>query len=452
MLQINRNGKFYSKIKKYTELAYQKLIEFSHKTDVPNEPIMKWKQNGNIIERVQEYRKKWHLLVYELESSLHETAEYDDLLKYIKQDSTISRYTDKLVGVPFVRMRVQSEQIINYPLFCLLHNNNGLVYDEDDFDRVYQHLEEYLYSSDVVKERITPIQGLDIEDEIKFDEHIALKKLSPELAIELLDCGLVLAHEFQDTIIQIPTTVLYISFPVKKLFGELKDFDSESEYDQYYGNFLEEELISILRLYKPGTVFLSGTLTKVDNLFSKSTSPHNRLYHHVSEDRKYKLLASESLAVVDLWKNQIHYKKYKYILIALRRFSRACRKDNFEDSILDHFIGFEALFLSDHGKDRGELRYRLSQRISFFIEDTPIRRFELFTFMKSAYDLRSGIVHGREYEMDLPKKANKKYTKDEFLVEIENLHRIALNKVMGNINANSSHQLQLDWDKVIFGE
>lgn len=55
------------------------------------------------------------------------------------------------------------------------------------------------------------------------------------------------------------------------------------------------------------------------------------------------------------------------------------------------WMGLEALF----GADGGEIGYKLAQRISFFLADTPETARDLFKVVKTCYGMRSKIIHGR---------------------------------------------------------
>jgi len=56
------------------------------------------------------------------------------------------------------------------------------------------------------------------------------------------------------------------------------------------------------------------------------------------------------------------------------------------------WMGLESLFGAD---DTTEISYRLAQRISFFLADTPDVARELFQKVKICYRMRSKIIHGR---------------------------------------------------------
>ncbi|NQU97697.1 MAG: hypothetical protein HQ548_08635 [Chloroflexi bacterium] len=61
------------------------------------------------------------------------------------------------------------------------------------------------------------------------------------------------------------------------------------------------------------------------------------------------------------------------------------------DRLIDQMIGFEALLLSDN---LGELGYRLRLRVAAFLGGGAIARRATAQEVKSAYDLRSRVVHG----------------------------------------------------------
>jgi hypothetical protein len=76
--------------------------------------------------------------------------------------------------------------------------------------------------------------------------------------------------------------------------------------------------------------------------------------------------------------------------IALRRFNAAYH-GNIEDRLIDHMIALESLYL---GKDQ-ELKYRLAIRAAYLLGTDKTRKI-IFNEIKSAYDLRSTIVHGNK--------------------------------------------------------
>ena len=61
-------------------------------------------------------------------------------------------------------------------------------------------------------------------------------------------------------------------------------------------------------------------------------------------------------------------------------------------------IGLEALYLPDGNQ---ELSFRLSLRMAYTLETNPKERKALYTFIKNLYDIRSRIVHGDTYRLNV---------------------------------------------------
>src|ERR1039458_10151466 len=78
------------------------------------------------------------------------------------------------------------------------------------------------------------------------------------------------------------------------------------------------------------------------------------------------------------------------------------------------WLALEALF---GPKDSGETTFKLSQRIAFFLADTPELARELYHKVKACYNTRSRIIHGR-WEDD-PKI-------DELMADTEAIVRTAM--------------------------
>jgi hypothetical protein len=84
----------------------------------------------------------------------------------------------------------------------------------------------------------------------------------------------------------------------------------------------------------------------------------------------------------------------KYLDIALRRFSLGIEESDFEDKMIDYMISFEALLLPE----ASELKYRLSNRVATLLTEESGQATEIRNTLAKAYDLRSVIVHGGEFQ------------------------------------------------------
>jgi hypothetical protein len=110
----------------------------------------------------------------------------------------------------------------------------------------------------------------------------------------------------------------------------------------------------------------------------------------------------------------------------------------------------ESLFLSDVGdsKYRGEMRYRLSERFAFFLDQAPnLSRRQLFDFILQAYDVRSAIVHGAIPEVRLPGAGV--VSMEVFVDQVEELLRLAMHKAI--LSPASYKDSLIDWRSLILG-
>ncbi len=121
------------------------------------------------------------------------------------------------------------------------------------------------------------------------------------------------------------------------------------------------------------------------------------------------------------------------------------------DRLLDLMIAFEALFLNDiGGQDRGEMRFRLSLRVAYFLREGRERK-TIFNEMREAYNIRSSIVHGDEY--DLPRVEGRAVPLNQFVARIEGYLRESLRKFVELAQQQGGLPPKLvNWDDILFTE
>lgn len=86
----------------------------------------------------------------------------------------------------------------------------------------------------------------------------------------------------------------------------------------------------------------------------------------------------------------------KSIRISMQRLNAAIRRTSPVDAAIDLGIALEGLFLSDQGRDRGELSYRLRVRASRFLGATRDDRQAVFQLTGRLYTARSRAAHAGE--------------------------------------------------------
>ena len=184
-----------------------------------------------------------------------------------------------------------------------------------------------------------------------------------------------------------------------------------------------DDIISALRLFKPGTVGYNFIQTEAldwnpiggTHIHSKSLNPH--MYFG-----KYHLENNEVHDFKELFKN-LNENKPKFLDIPIRYFDYAHTRERPEDKLIDYMIAFEGLFI----KEKAELSYRLSLRVAAFLGENPGEKGKIFSLMRKAYKLRSDIVHGLGYSKNI--EINKEELSfGEFVSRIEELLRKSIKK------------------------
>jgi hypothetical protein len=208
-------------------------------------------------------------------------------------------------------------------------------------------------------------------------------------------------------------------------------------------------LLLALRLFKASPVGQRGSFTYGGaNATSVSGSLNTRLW---PPSQPYFLTAGETVEFSSFWKlvRSVHGKRV--IAPALRRFGYAADRSRPDDEIVDLLIAAESLFLTDTGRerDRGEMRFRLSIRVSSLLGSTPEERMRLAAFMRKAYDVRSTIVHGGDIRVgDIPTLADESPTVESFADELEEILRRSLKVAISRVA--SGEGFPPNWDELLF--
>lgn len=126
------------------------------------------------------------------------------------------------------------------------------------------------------------------------------------------------------------------------------------------------------------------------------------------------------------------------VLEALRWFGHSRERYREEDRAIDLVTAAEALFLGDGDP---ELKHRLSLRAAYYIGTSIEGRLDVFRHIKTAYDVRSALVHGSSTQV-------KKHLKDKPLIEFsthtEGMIRSAITRAL-------EAGMPTDWDQVLLG-
>ncbi len=404
--------------------------------------------------RDQRRKPFWWIPLLQCQDQLSsESQACEDVLHSVP---ALSRQIDTLVGTCRRRTRLTSRDVINGVAVNMLDQLGEFKFDSAMFESEYEKMEEFLYGDTIHHERLTVLYGLTSEQEIVFNEQLAIVSLSDDDVIDLLTKDIRLGDEDGLGVRQVARFAIRTRYTLPKVIGddEFKDELKKAQKDPYINGDYDQPLVDLLRLYKTGLVYAVGTVDVDHNFFlfgSNWSRTDNMQPPYWGDHDKYKLTAEDAPELSKLWDIYRDYQaseKKLFPSLALRRFSQAGNRLQPEDKLVDLMICCEALFLNDLWQ--GELSYRLALRAAIFLGKDPASRMKVFDFMKGIYDVRSKIVHGAKPKKFPKNEDGKQYTLEESCTKMEEYLRLALKqalKIAGNHNAPKH---LVDWDSEIF--
>jgi hypothetical protein len=218
-------------------------------------------------------------------------------------------------------------------------------------------------------------------------------------------------------------------------------------------NGVLEQVLSALRLLKPGSVGVRGVVSLVQG---RSGAVQSMMATRSGQARplrgeRYQLADNDELALTELYRELHAARSNPVIEAATRRFGYAADRRLAEDEIVDLVIAAESLFLGEIGPpgDRGELSYRLATRAASFADEGTEGRQRVLKFMRMAYRARSGVVHsGALPETDLRDLRGNRATPGEVADDLEEIMRRSVRKAL-RLQASSAG-FPPNWDELLF--
>jgi hypothetical protein len=172
-----------------------------------------------------------------------------------------------------------------------------------------------------------------------------------------------------------------------------------------------EDVVLVLRLHHAGMVQRTMVWTRLDPPTDPFTSPYHQAFlfgpaaDHNGEAMQEiwnetmnrerpphtQINTSDGERIGELLRQIRAGRSDRRLALALRRFDSAYSRYEHEDSLIDLWIAFEALLLSDSNI---ELSYRVSLRIAALVGTEPNERGKVFKQARDSYKCRSEVVHG----------------------------------------------------------
>lgn len=410
------------------------------------------KQGAGLFTRNYSELHLWAAFVYKAKTELMNLHSYKNLTLELAKESSITEQFDKLIGTQSSRSLFTEENIGQGMISRLLSKQEGFKFNNELFERIYASLEDFLYSTTISCGVLAPIANFSTESTpIQLEDNINIERLKDHEVVTCLKNGIFPAGSgFART----PEFAVRLKYQVRKIVQSQNGENKVAGYQEVKESNLkfEEQLdnvIHALRIFKSGECSYVTILHYTDNPWRSggiSWGPRNAAHHMFV---KYSLTKDEAKSfqkfLEDFRSKEV--KKRNFIEVACTRFSYANERSRPEDKLIDLMIAAEALFLSDSGdsKYRGELRYRLALRASFFISGDGKHRKEIFNHMKYAYDIRSSLVHGGK-----PKLPSNFDSLSDFVESTENYLRTAIHKAIDlAYRSKVENNCLADWDDLI---
>lgn len=242
---------------------------------------------------------------------------------------------------------------------------------------------------------------------------------------------------------------------------ERKVFDNEpmpTDLDDFNKRILEKQ--SVVENLQSSAALVDLPNLSVSNMRAESHGWDGRLSSFMSGGGvsiKFSLInrirfdtitPSKARSLTRYWR-WLSGRRNSNLTFAARRLGYANERVRLEDQLLDTMIAAESLYLG--GDKDTELKYRFSTHAAIWAEPAKLgaTRYEIYEFMRKAYDARSKIAHGSE-----PKPSELKYKGnavplEEFCRLLNDVVRLGLVKAINFTERNSVSAFKPDWDGMI---
>jgi hypothetical protein len=310
---------------------------------------------------------------------------FAESMQALSADTVVSRHLNKTLWVGFHGAEIDPERclitlLVNICAESIAHREPPSSF----FNHEYNDMEHFFYSELLEERCFATVRNFTATfDHMKLG-HFQLRKIQDADRIILNQLSLEQSPFFE------PTHLVEKNVRYKKVIINHGDLAPSEEDRDLFGDF-----ITSLRLLKGGRVDVSQW-----TLFEPLYWLDRGTFHGMGDIGGYSLLSNgyaldrdeeARLRSIIMMLTQSKPFFTGSLGVALRRFNSANYRLKDEDRLLDLIIAMEALLL--RGAEQNELGYRLALRGAALFSENGTRK-EVFTNLKSAYDLRSLIVHG----------------------------------------------------------
>jgi len=362
-----------------------------------------------LYDKFSMYQYNVDKLYAENEKIIKTTQEFQNCKTLMLKDKVIKEHFGKkvIVGIYEFKKNLCVDDFARLMTKMVIWKNQSLKFNKKIFDNVYCEINHFYRSNRVRNSMLIALEGFDCEmDEISLEHNIHIVKYPQWRLLNIWFNESRTMKEQLPFIIKISHFAVRFSWIDDKLIDNKKILISSVNSNVPKGGELEgiaHHLISALMVFKKGSI---GNGAVIPGIFFWDLLTQDSIMLPTVH-----FLNSYAFSKTDIPKFEIFWKGYKKIYLT-KPFKIAIKRFNYsferwyepEDRIVDYLIAFESLFLSDAGKGayRGEKRFRLALRVSFFLSSkNSTKRKKIFKEMRKAYDIRSAIVHGGDVRSEL---------------------------------------------------
>jgi hypothetical protein len=372
--------------------------------------------------------------------------------RVFQEDDRLRAQLDQLVGTVQGGSHFDGETVARHVL--PLPDEVGDL--EAVFARSYGELVRFLAAQEIEHVVVWPLPGLtssdfpitleqDLELDIMSDEELTAVLNTEVLSLIFPRLGLLPPDQDQQA-------CLRYRYRLPKVIGG-RDHQQAAEQVQAVEerlNEIRDTLEQVLALLFANPVAISGRAS-----FLPEWMPHSGgvAFQQVpltqaQRFRQMHLDHPASTGLVETWRRLRQpglLQRNKAPALALRRLSYQAHRERVEDELVDILIAAEALYLSDVGYE--ELGFRLALRAAALSDPQKLgmTRRDVFDLMKSAYGVRSKIVHGQVPNPKDLKTKGAQVSLAEFVQAIEEVIRHGLQKALSRA-ASPKDKWPPDWD------
>lgn len=382
--------------------------------------------NKKFDDIIQKKIKNYEEFIYKNEKQICSTKSFELLNSFISEQESIKLFFQdfhkKHSGNKTKNVEEDTQELILVFLVNYLEKNMKFNFTQKTFDDVFKDFFEFLNNKIHSIDYFTPLYNFESNKDTFHFGNILLRRITEYefKIVSRLGIGPGQINSINPDYVNLQF-ILEITIPRKNNSNE-EDTEARNQFSK---------LSQAMKLLFSGDVIIGASYRNYSNSWSRiwryinGNEPdffsNNRLN---LTPKSYKDLCSfyENFKKIDLTK-----KEFKFLKMSVQRFESATLKKQVEDKIVDFMISLESLYTSGPG----ETRMKMANRISALLGDSDDEKETLWHFINSAYNIRSGIVHGdgiRSKEI-----MGKEFSLEEISSRLEEITRISIRRILSLI-------------------